>query len=177
MIAIPTLVMGLLCLFYGRGRRRWIPFGLLLSAAGDAAGAMGFFGLQMGAFALALGCYTADFLPYGRFRGVRIGGFVTAFVGFFTFLGILVERIYSPIEAVAVGLYAMLLFVMLSATLLQHRKHWRWYLVAALLFILSDSLIGFSRYSEGLSVADGWILLPYYAAQAIFTGCYLADER
>ena len=54
MIAIPTLILALVCLARGKQHGWWIPLGLTLSAVGDFAGSQGLFQLQMGAFALAL---------------------------------------------------------------------------------------------------------------------------
>ena len=177
MIAIPTLLLALVCLLRAGRKGWWIPLGLLLSAVGDTAGSMGQFEVQMGAFALALACYMADFAPYGRLTKERVRPLVVAFLAFCTAFGFLIVKITSTVEAFSVGLYAVVLLSMLSATLIQHRPRWGWYAVAALLFVLSDGLIGYSRYVSPLPAADWWILPPYYAAQVIFAWRYLKREE
>jgi hypothetical protein len=46
-----------------------------------------------------------------------------------------------------------------------------------MLFVLSDGLIGYSRFVEPLPAADWWILPPYYAAQTIFALAYFTQKR
>lgn len=177
MIAIPTLILALVCLFRRRQHERWTPLALLLSAVGDAAGSMGYFGGQLGAFALALCCYTATFAPHCVVRGRRVWLLAATLIGGCSALMLLLTKIASPMEAWAVGIYGMVLLTMLSATLLQRRKQWGWYVVAALLFVLSDALIGYSRYMAPRPIFEGWIILPYYAAQLIFARQYLTRKQ
>lgn len=172
MIAIPTFVLALVCLLRVKRNGWWIPVGLLLSVGGDLCGALGAFKPQMGLFALALCCYIADFSAYGKLTKERVRPLVVAFLAFCTAFGFLIVKITSTIEAFSVGIYAVVLLSMLSATLIQHRPRWGWYVVAALLFVLSDGLIGYSRYVAPIPSADWWILPPYYAAQAIFAWRY-----
>ena len=177
MIAIPTLLLALVCFWRAKQNGWWIPLGLMLSAVGDLCGSMGQFELQMAAFALALCCYIADFAPYGKLTTARVRPLVVAFIAFCTLLGFLLVEIPSTIEAATLGLYAVVLLSMLSATIIQHRKRWGWYMVAAMLFVLSDGLIGYSRFVEPLPAADWWILPPYYVAQVIFALAYLTQKR
>lgn len=172
MIAVPTLVLALVCLLRVKRNGWWIPVGLLLSVGGDLCGALGAFKPQMGLFALALCCYIADFSAYGKLTKERVRPLVVAFLAFCTAFGFLIVKITSTIEAFSVGIYAVVLLSMLSATLIQHRPQWGWEVAAALLFVLSDGLIGYSRYVAPIPSADWWILSPYYAAQAIFAWRY-----
>lgn len=177
MIAVPTLILAFVCLVRGKQNGWWIPLGLLLSAVGDLAGSMGCFKGQIAAFALALCCYIADFAPYGVFSTKRIRPLIVVFIAFCTALGFLVSEIYSTVEAFTIGLYAVVLLSMLSATLIQQRARWGWYVVAALLFVVSDGLIGYDRYIAPLPSADWWILPPYYAAQLLFAWMYLTQKK
>lgn len=173
MIAVPTLVLALVCLLRVKRNGWWIPVGLLLSAVGDLCGSMGQFELQMAAFALALCCYIADFAPYGKLTKERVRPLIVALIACCTAFGFLAVKITSTIEAFTVGIYAVVLISMLLATIIQHRAQWGWEVAAALLFVLSDGLIGYSRYVAPIPSADWWILPPYYAAQAIFAWRYL----
>lgn len=177
MIAIPTLLLAWIAALKGRRNGWWIPLGLLLSAVGDLCGSQNLPQAQMSAFALALCCYIADFAPYGLLTKERVRPLVVTFIAFCVALGFLVVEIRSTIEAFTVGLYAVVLLSMLSATLIQHRKGWGWYVVAALLFVFSDGVIGYSRYVNALPAADWWCLPPYYAAQVIFAWRYWVQSK
>lgn len=177
MIAIPTLILALVCLFKRRQHEKWIPLALLLSAVGDAAGSIGYFGGQMGAFALALCCYTAAFAPHCEVRSRRVWWLAAILPGGSLILSLLLRQISSSVEAMGVGIYGVLLLSMLSTALLQRRKQWGWYVVAALLFVLSDSLIGYSRYMAPHPISEWWIILPYYAAQLIFARQHLTRKQ
>lgn len=177
MIAIPTLILALVCLMRGKQHGWWIPLGLTLSFLGDFAGWQGMFQLQMGAFALALASYIADFAPYSKLTTARVRPLVVAFVAFCTALGFLVVEIPSTIQAATIGLYAVVLLSMLAATIVQHRPRWGWYVAAAVLFVISDGLIGYNRFVEPIPAIDWWCLPPYYAAQVIFAVTYLTQKK
>ena len=145
MIAIPTLLLALLCLCRAKRNGWWIPLGLTLSAAGDLAGSLDAFQWQMGLFALALCCYIADFAPHGKLTTQRVRPLVVAFIAFCTAFGFLAVKITSIVEVASMGLYAVVLLSMLSATIIQERTSWGWYVVAALLFVPAGTLC----YPEG----------------------------
>lgn len=177
MIAVPTLLLALVCLLRVKRNGWWIPLGLLLSAGGDLCGSLGAFKPQMGLFAVALACYSADFAPYGKLTKARVRPLIVALIASCVAFGFLAVKITSTIEAFTVGIYAVVLISMLSATIIQHRTQWGWQVAAALLFVLSDGLIGYSRYVEPIPSADWWILPPYYAAQAIFAWRYFIQPN
>lgn len=177
MIAIPTLLLALITALKGRKNGWWIPLGLTLSAAGDLAGSLDAFQWQMGLFALALCCYIADFAPHGKLTTQRVRPLVVAFIAFCTAFGFLAVKITSIVEVASVGLYAVVLLSMLSATIIQERKSWGWYVVAALLFVLSDGLIAYDRYIGMVPYASYVILIPYYAAQVIFAWMHFTRKE
>ncbi len=177
MIALPTLLLALLCLTKARQHGWWIPLGLLLSAAGDALGSVGLFWGQIGAFALTILCYTAAFLPDGALHRRGVWLLATLLAGGGLALTLWLMQRASTAEAVAVGIYALLLCSMLAASLLDRGPGRAWGIVAALLFVLSDALIGYSRYLAPHPLSDGWTLLPYYAAQLIFALRYVSNSK
>ena len=81
-------------------------FALLLSAAGDAAGAVHDFLLQMFLFALAHVAYIRSFLPSAEFSRRRIAAAAVVGAGLllFLFAGI-VPRVASSVERTGVALY------------------------------------------------------------------------
>lgn len=169
MLSIYTLFLfGVAAAAAIRRRQGWqIPLGLLLSAAGDAAGALGWFLPQMGLFAAALGCYLCEMVPHARLRADRMA-WLLMWLPLPVGMLLLVRRIESPAEAVGVALYGSLLLALVAVALLGRRPRWGGYAAAALLFLISDASIGYARYVEPLPAADGWTLPPYCAAQALF---------
>lgn len=178
MIAIPTLILFLTTAVVALIRRgsRWLPLALLCSAAGDYAGSVGQFYPQMGLFAAALGCYIRSFVPYVRLTAGRLRPLVVVLIVLVVGFGYVASHIHALAELAAVSLYATLLLSLLAAALVQHRPLWGWYVVAAALFVLSDALLGYTRFVAPLPAADWWILSPYYAAQTLFAVLYLFDR-
>ncbi len=179
MIALPTIILCAVTFIAARMHRRnscRVPLALLLSAAGDYAGSTGHFYPQMGLFAAALLCYLRALAPTARFTAERIRPLLLLLVVLLVGFGYLVSHIEPLGEVVAVSLYAILLLSLAAAALIQHRPHWGWYPVAALLFLLSDALLGYTRFVAPLPAADWWILPPYYAAQTLFALLYLYDR-
>lgn len=170
MLSIFTLLLfGVAAVASIRRRSGWqIPLGLLLSAAGDAAGAMGWFVPQMGLFAAALGCYLCEMVPHIGRKRVRPAWPLAILLPLVAGVALLADHIEPIGEAVGVVLYALLLLSLVAAALLQQRPYRGWLLCAALLFLLSDALIGYTRYVAPLHSSKGWILLFYGTAQLLF---------
>lgn len=170
MIAIPTLILCAVALVSALMRRgnKWVPLALLCSAVGDYAGSMGHFYAQMGLFAVALACYITSLAPYARLTAARIRPLILIGMVLLAGFGYLAAHIGPIKELIAVSLYATLLLTLLATALVQHRPHWGWLAAAAALFVLSDALLGYSRFVAPLPAADWWILPPYYAAQTLF---------
>ena len=150
-----------------------IPLALLASAAGDYAGSTGNFIMQVAFFAVAHIFYICDFLP--RRAAIRSNlGFATALavitIGYLSFV---LAHIDSHAEFIAVAIYGLIIFTMGASAIFQQRPHKWWYVVAALLFILSDSLIVFGKYIAPLPNRSLWVMTTYYAAQGLFMTLHL----
>lgn len=170
MIAIPTLILFIATVAATLLRRSnwWIPSALLFSAAGDYAGSVGQFYPQMGLFAAALVCYQRAMAPDVRLTTGRLRPLIVVLILLIGCFGYVASHIVPLGEVIGVGLYATLLLSLVAVALILHRPHWGWYVTAAVLFVLSDALLGYSRYVEPLPSASWWILPPYYAAQTLF---------
>lgn len=142
---------------------------LLLSAAGDAAGAQHLFLLQIAFFAAAHVAYIRYFLPAAQYSGRRILG-ATVIGGGLLLFGLLrlLPRVGMPAERFGVALYAVVIAAMLASTLLYRGRFAAGFRCAALLFVLSDSMIGWNRFVEPLPDADPLVMGTYYAAQYLF---------
>ena len=64
-----------------------------------------------------------------------------------------------------------------ATAIFQRRKHYAWYVVAAVLFILSDSLIVCGKYITMLPHGSEWVMITYYAAQGLFLTLHLSRRQ
>ena len=133
---------------------------LLLSAAGDAAGAVHDFLLQMFLFALAHVAYIRYFLPSAEFSRRRIAG--------------IVPRVASSVERTGVALYGTVIAAMLLSVLFYRGRYAPGFRVAALFFVFSDATIAWNKFVEPLPDATLRIMSTYYAAQYLFALLALA---
>ena len=150
-------------------------FALLLSAAGDAAGAVHDFLLQMFLFALAHVAYIRYFLPSAEFSRRRIAAAAVVGAGLllFLFAGI-VPRVASSVERTGVALYGTVIAAMLLSVLFYRGRYAPGFRVAALLFVFSDATIAWNKFVEPLPDATLRIMSTYYAAQSLFALLALA---
>ena len=148
---------------------------LLLSAAGDAAGAVHDFLLQMFLFALAHVAYIHYFLPSAEFSRRRIAAAAVVGAGLllFLFAGI-VPRVASSVEQTGVALYGAVIAAMLLSVLFYRGRYAPGFRVAALLFVFSDATIAWNKFVEPLPDATLRIMSTYYAAQYLFALLALA---
>jgi len=151
---------------------------LLLSAAGDAAGAMHEFLLQMGFFALAHTAYIVHFLPSADFSLRRLGGAAAAGVGMllFVLLGI-VPHVGPAVERAGVAVYGGAITAMALGAWLYRGRGRTAYIAAAALFVFSDATIAWNKFVAPVSGAEHRIMLTYYAAQYLFALTALLGSR
>ena len=168
-IACPTAWLAIVVFGTGSRRARPAAWALLYSTAGDAAGALHLFLLQIAFFAAAHLAYIRYFLREAHYSVRRMLG--TLLVGGGALLlGLwqLLPHIDPPAERTGVALYAVVIAAMLASTLLYRGRFAAGFRCAALLFIGSDAMIGWDRFVEPISCADPLIMGSYYAAQYLF---------
>ena len=176
-VAVPTLYAALIAAMASRTGGVAIPLALLFSAAGDYAGSTGNFIMQVALFAVAHICYISDFAPRrvasrGRFAGATALAVVTL-----CYLGLVLSHIASQAEFVAVAIYGLIIYIMGATAIFQQRRFYAWYVVAAMLFILSDSLIVCGKYLVTVPHGNTWVMLTYYAAQWLFMTLHLSRRQ
>lgn len=176
-VAVPTLYAALIAAMASRTGGVAIPLALLFSAAGDYAGSTGNFIMQVALFAVAHICYISDFAPRrmasrGRFAGATALAVVTL-----CYLGLVLSHIASQAEFVAVAIYGLIIYIMGATAIFQQRRFYAWYIVAAMLFILSDSLIVCGKYLVTVPHGNTWVMLTYYAAQGLFMTLHLSRRQ
>lgn len=167
-MVIPTLVASVAAFTHGKRGGLLIPLALLASAAGDYGGAVDAFIPQVSCFAIAHILYICDFAPHCRFSRRKFAGGVAFSLPLFLYLAFILSRSHSTAESIAVGLYGAIIFSMGITTIFQERRHRGWYIVAAVIFIFSDSMIGYTRFVGPIPHAGTIIMATYYAAQGAF---------
>lgn len=177
-IAMPALFLGLATLAHSREGGWAIPAALFLSAIGDYQGSEHNFILQVLFFALAHIFYIVDFLPKRNLS--KINKYVASipYIYAVAFLILLISHMNHAVEMVAVVIYALIIATMGASALVMEIKHKWWYVIAAVLFIFSDSVIVYNKYIEHIPSASLWIMTTYYAAQGLFaTLCLLRRKE
>lgn len=176
-VAVPTLFAAVVAATASRTGGVAIPLALLCSSAGDYAGSTGNFLMQVAFFAVAHICYICDFAPRRvSDRGRMVGATALAVVAL-GYLGLVLSHIASQAEFVAVAIYGLIIYIMGATAIFQHRRHYAWYVVAAVLFILSDSLIVCGKYITTLPHGSEWVMITYYAAQGLFLTLHLSRRQ
>lgn len=177
-IAMPTLFLGLATLAHSREGGWAIPAALFLSAIGDYQGSEHNFILQVLFFALAHIFYIVDFLPKRNLSNRNKYVASIPYIYAVAFLILLISHMNHAVEMVAVVIYALIIATMGASALVMEIKHKWWYVIAAVLFIFSDSVIVYNKYIEHIPNASLWIMTTYYAAQGLFaTLCLLRRKE
>ncbi len=168
-VAVPTLFAAIAAAVKFRDGGKMIPLALLASAAGDWAGAEGSFIMQVGFFAVAHLFYISDFSPrVKRFERLRVAWATLFAIGMLCFLGYIMTHIESKMDFNAVWIYGIIIISMGVTAFLQTRARRALYAIAAVLFILSDSLIAYGKFVEPIANGNTWVMTTYYAAQGLF---------
>lgn len=167
-VAVPTLYAALIAATTSRKGGVAIPLALLFSAAGDYAGSTGNFIMQVSLFAIAHICYISDFAPRRIASRSRFAGATALAVITLCYLGLVLSHIDNQAEFVAVAIYGLIIYIMGATAIFQQRRFYAWYVVAALLFIFSDSLIVCGKYLTTVPHGNTLVMLTYYAAQGLF---------
>lgn len=179
-VAVPTLFAALAAFLNFRCGGLAIPLALLFSAAGDWAGSTGNFIMQVAFFAVAHLFYIADFAPHKlpiRNRASLIAIYTLPLLVFLLYILVNIALSHSTEELIAVGIYGAIIYTMGFFAILQNRGHLHWYILAACLFIFSDSCIAFGRFVNPIPHNNTIVMTTYYAAQGIFLALHLQRER
>ena len=176
-IAIPVLFMGFATLAHSRQGGWAIPAALFLSSIGDYQGSEHNFILQIFFFALAHIAYIMDYIAKRKPSKLNKALAVTPFIYAIIFLSILIPNINNGVEIGAVIGYAIMIAIMGASALMLDIKYKWWYVLAAALFIYSDSVIVYNKYIERIPNASMLIMTTYYAAQGLFASLHLLRRK
>lgn len=165
--------------------RRWLVCALVLSAVGDFFLAIPWwtpaFVTGLGAFLLAHLCYLGALLPLtfrgeGAHRRTRLAAVAVVVVLGVGMLTRLWPRLHAEAVTLPVTLYITVLVAMVCAALLA-RLPTVWTAVGAVLFAVSDAMIGVGEFvlrSEALELPIWWV---YAASQALITAGLFFGRR
>ncbi len=162
--------------------RRWLVAALLLSALGDFLLAIPWwppaFVSGLGAFLVAHLCYLAVLLPLrGRPGPVRLLAVAAVLTGCALMLSRLWPRLQADGAVVPVALYIGVLAAMVCAALIA-RLPTGWTALGAVLFAVSDGLIGLGRFTLGSQALELPIWWIYAVAQILITaGLFFGRAR
>lgn len=147
---------------------------MLCCLAGDLSGQLHQFVPQMGFFAVAHLFFIGYFLSLGlkrkRAKEGPVKGWYFALAALFAvgLFYLAAEKIipYAPEGVVRTGMYvyAGLIAVMMWSALMQ--RDWMWG-IGAVLFVVSDMILAFSRFVSPVPDSGFLIMVTYYAAQLL----------
>lgn len=147
---------------------------MAFSAAGDLCGSFGSFMGQMGAFAAAhimfiwffIGRYFKKVEPDFKLTGKAKGFLAMVLLCTGLIMYVAFTRIIpgAPAGAIRIGagIYACLICMMLVTAMLQRSSL---FALGALLFVFSDFILAWNRFSEPIENARVLIMVPYYLGQ------------
>lgn len=158
-------------------RRRLLPFvaAFLASALGDAAGAQGAFLAQMGCFALTHSAFIYYFFTRDTCRlRLRPAICTAALAGMI--LCCTLPGAADPVERTGALLYGAVLAGVLCGAWCQHGPGTASFRSAAVLFVVSDAMIAWSRFVAPFPGRTLAVMSTYYAAQWLFYRAALRAE-
>ena len=147
---------------------RWVPLGLVVSAAGDVLLALDFFLPGVAVFLAAHLLYIRGFLGLTRRpRPLRALPFLAWGAGAFALLAPVLGRNLWPVAAYVIVICVMMwrAAALVGAEGLPRREAW-WAVAGALLFGASDTLLALHRFYTPWPDAPYLVMLLYWAGQA-----------
>lgn len=173
-VALPVLYMSLVAFVSGKGDGISLPLGLLFSAAGDLAGGGGLFLWQVGFFFIAHIFYSRYFLKGAWMRPSLLFTSVIL-VAVVALAGIkVVSHIENLSEMIFVTAYIAIITLMCVSAIFCRKPYKGWYIAGAILFLLSDAVIAWSRFVAPIPYRTVLVMSSYYVAQLLFGASYVA---
>lgn len=163
---LPVLFLGIATFF--TSNRKLVSLALLLSSAGDLAGEEKIFLLQIALFALAHIAYITDFAKRAAFNShntitIAIWALFVILFGCW-----MVGHISSTTIKVACSVYMLIIGTMTALSFAIKANYKYLYIIAAILFLFSDSCIAWNKFVEHFAGASVTIMTTYFAAQGLF---------
>lgn len=159
------------------GGSRLMPLALLLSAAGDLAGEEHIFLLQLSLFALAHIAYTIHFAKRAVFTKKNTI-IVCLWISVMLLLGAyIIPHITSIVVQIACSVYVLLIGTMALFAFMNRSVYRIFNIIAALLFVASDSCIAINKFVGKFEYAGIIIMTTYFAAQLLFAWVHIKQQE
>lgn len=185
--ALPELliIVAILCNRKAIGRRTLVPVAaaLVLSVLGDTAGEFKFgeiidiaFILQIAFFVVAQVCYTVSFVRNiedkwwkmtRREAVLKIAGILLIFIYIFFVASKVFAALDSIVFIIACAVYMGTLLASGTTSILQKRKGLALFVLGAMFFIFSDSIIAINSFVEPVEHPRAIIMSTYFLAQLL----------
>lgn len=166
------IVLPLLLLSVAALRLQSLPMfcAMIFSAAGDYAGASHNFLVQMSAFALAHISFIVYFSRivlcgkhcYSVHSLVRSSLFASAL--FAIAVTVVLPSVKGMVITIGVAVYIVLIVLMFLLAGLTGLPAFQ---IGALLFVISDTILGWNKFVDRIPYSSYWILIPYFSAQIL----------
>lgn len=163
---LPVLFLAVSMLCYHR-KIGLISAALFLSSLGDMAGSADCFLAQISFFSAAHMCYIAYFLHNARFSKASLPLLSIVLSAVFMISCYIVPHT-DGIERWFVIFYILAITTMGAASVFNGACCYWLYVLAASVFMMSDSIIAWNRFVETIPHATAYIMSSYYAAQLLF---------
>ncbi len=167
LIALPVLFSSLILWLLKGEKELGIASALFFSCLGDLSGAASCLVLQIIFFALAHGCFIVTFLGKAKFSLKRIGLIVMILILVIVYVLTVIHSENNTLRGLFI-VYAVIVSAMCASTILYEGSLRLLFIAAGTLFLISDSLIAWNMFAEGVAVANFWIMICYYLAQFLF---------
>lgn len=173
---LPVLFLSVVAWSAGGFRPQPLPAALLLSAMGDLFGERGMFIMQIAMFAAAHILYMLHFLRRTHFDRLSLSAVAVLAAAGISLGSYIVPQIGNPLERIFCGAYIFIISAMTASAILQRRRRKWLYVVAALIFMVSDGCIAWNRFIGHIPHAGTIIMATYFAAQYLFARLYIGEQ-
>ena len=131
---------------------------------------------QIACFAVAHLCYISYFI--GRYRYNRFAPYLLAVecIAVALISSVIIPRAGEGLQLYFVIAYIIIISVMCAASIFNDSKRYWWYVAAAFLFLVSDSIIALNRFAVRIPDSAAYIMSTYYTAQLIFAITAIRDK-
>jgi uncharacterized membrane protein YhhN len=152
---------------------------LVLSCLGDCflmfdSQTTPYFMFGLGSFLLAHVCYIFVFSRQSKFSATKIAPFVI-YAGFI--LSFLFGKISSELKMPVLAYMSIITLMGIMAVSRQTIKSYQTVLLGAIMFIVSDSLIGINKFAVPIPFASVWIMITYILAQYLIVEGVLVEKK
>lgn len=173
---LPVLFLSIAAWSAGGFRPHLLPAAFFFSAIGDLFGERGMFIMQIAMFAVAHILYISFFLRRAHADRAALSSVALLAIASVLLGTYIVSRIGDSVERLFCGIYILIISAMTASTLLQRCAHKWLYVVAALIFMMSDGCIAWNRFVGHIPYAGIIIMATYFVAQYIFARLYIGEQ-